>query len=153
MIEPLRSAHRRVFIGLAVLLPAILFIGIEGRANLSASPRVKSASVRAETVRESTTLWRKHAIKSKFYSESEHPQEIYLVLEPATEWNEPDLLLYSTTTAPQGNSLPGNAKLAGAYQTGKAFVLPLNDDRESYLILFSTANQSVFDTAKVEKLR
>lgn len=42
---------------------------------------------------------------------------------PATEGNEPDLLLYWLPIAPQGNALQG--KLMGAFTPGKAFVLPL----------------------------
>ena len=40
----------------------------------------------------------------------------------------------------------------GAFRTGKAFLIPLNEMRAGYLVLFSSAHQSVFDTARVEKL-
>lgn len=36
MIQPLRTVHRRAFFALAVVLPAILLAGIEGRLALRA---------------------------------------------------------------------------------------------------------------------
>jgi hypothetical protein len=103
-------------------------------------------------VRESSNLWQKHAIQSKFYSRPERPQDIYLVLQPAEELNEPDLLLYWVTNAPQGNVLPADAQLVAAFTTGKAFLLPLNGKGAGDLVLFSPAHRAVFDTARVEKL-
>jgi len=97
-------------------------------------------------------LWQKHAIQSKFFSRSDRPQDIYLVLQRAQELNEPDLLLYWVTSAPQGNALPADAQLVAAFTTGKAFLLPLNEKRAGYLVLFSPAHLAVFDTARVETL-
>jgi hypothetical protein len=103
-------------------------------------------------VRESSNLWQKHAIQSKFYSKSDRPQDIYLVLQPAQELNEPDLLLYWVTKAPEGDVLPAAAQFVDAFTTGKAFRLPLEEKRAGHLVLFSRAHQTVFDTARVEKL-
>jgi hypothetical protein len=97
-------------------------------------------------------LWQKHAIQSKFYSRSDRPQDIYLLLQPEQELNEPDLLLYWVTNVPQGNVLPADAQLVAAFATGKAFLLPLEEKRAGHLVLFSPAHQTVFDTARVEKL-
>jgi hypothetical protein len=103
-------------------------------------------------VRESSNSWQKHAIQSKFYSKSDRPKDIYLVLQPAQDLDEPDLLLYWATNAPQGNVLPADAQLVDAFITGKAFLLPLNEKGAGHLVLFSPAHQTVFDTARVEKL-
>jgi hypothetical protein len=153
MIQPLRAVHRRGFVALALVLPAILLIGL-GARRPGLDPRAHPTDVpdTGNIVRESSTLWQKHSIQSKFYSKSDRPQDIYLVLQPAQELNEPDLLLYWVTNAPQENGLPGDAQLVGAFATGKAFLLPLNGKRAGYLVLFSPAHQNVFDTAKVEKL-
>ena len=103
-------------------------------------------------VRESSTLWQKHPIQSKFYSTSDRPQDIYLVLQTAQALNEPDLLLYWVTNTPEGNVIPAGAQFVGAFTTGKAFLLPLQEKRAGHLVLFSRAHQTVFDTARVEKL-
>jgi len=93
-----------------------------------------------------------HAIQTTFYSTSGSPQDICLLLQPEQELNEPDLLLYWAATAPQGNSLPKTARLVGAFAKGKVFPFAVNDKRAGYLILFSQAHQTVFDTASVETL-
>jgi hypothetical protein len=153
MIQPLRVVHRRAFVALALVLPTILLIGLGARRPVL-DPRVHrtDAPDTGNIVRESSTLWQKHAIQSKFYSGSDRPQDIYLVLQPSQELNEPDLLIYWVANAPQGNGLPMDARLVAAFTTGKAFLLPLEEKRAGHLVLFSPAHQTVFDTARVEKL-
>jgi hypothetical protein len=153
MIQPLRVVHRRAFVTLTLVLPAIMLIGLGARHSHS-GPTARTADVPAAAyvVRESSNLWQRHSIHSKFYSRSDGPQDIYLVLQPAQSLNEPDLLLYWDTNAPQGNVLSGEAQLLGAFSTGKVFRLPLDEKRAGYLVLFSPAHQIVLDTAAVEKL-
>jgi hypothetical protein len=152
MIQPLRAVHRGAFVTLAVVLPAILLIGL-GARRLRRGPGVHAADLPATAyiVRESSNLWQKHTIQSEFYSTPDGPQDVYLVLQPAQSLNEPDLLLY-WAIAPEGNSLPKEARLVGAFSTSKVFLLPLNEKGAGYLILFSPAHQAVFDTARVETL-
>jgi hypothetical protein len=153
MIQPLRVVHRRAFVALALVLPAILLIGLGARRPRWGSiTQATGAPATAYVVRESGNLWQKHAIQSKFYTRSDRPQDIYLVLQPAQELNEPDLLLYWVTIAPQGNVLPADAQLVAAFTTGQVFLLPLKEKRAGHLVLFSPAHQTVFDTARVEKL-
>jgi hypothetical protein len=153
MIQPLRAVHRRAFVAMAVVLPAILMIGLGARRpRLAPIAHTTDAPVTAHVVRDSNNLWQKHAIQSKFYSTSDHPQDIIVVLQTAQELNEPDLLLYWSASEPQGNALPGDGELVGAFTNGKAYLLPLDERRSGYLILFSSAHQTVFDTARVEKL-
>jgi hypothetical protein len=153
MIQPLRVVHRRAFVALTLVLPAILLIGLGARHSHS-SPTVRAADVPATAyvVRESSNLWQRHSIHTKFYRRSDGSQDIYLVLQPAQSLNEPDLLLYWDANAPQGNVLSGEAQLLGGFSTGKVFHLPLNEKRAGYLVLFSPAHQTVLDTAAVEKL-
>jgi hypothetical protein len=153
MIQPLRAVHRRVFVALALVLPAILLIGLGARRpRLGPNAHATDVPETGNMVSESSTLWQKHSIQSRFYSKPDRPLDKYVVLLPVQDFNEPDLLLYWATNAPQGNSLPGEAQLVGAFTTGKAFFLPLNGKSVGYLILFSPAHQAVFDTARVEKL-
>jgi hypothetical protein len=153
MIQPLRAVHRRAFVALALVLPAILLIGLGARRpSLGPSAHATDVPDAGNIVRESNNLWQKHAIQCKVYSKSDRPQDIYLVLYPSQELNEPDLLLYWVNNAPQGNVLPGDAQLVGALATGKAFLFPLNEKRAGHLVLFSPAHQTVFDTARVERL-
>ncbi len=153
MIQPLRAAHRRAFVALALVLPAILLIGLGARRpHLGPSAHATDAPDTGNMVRETSTLWQKHSIQSRFYRKPERPLDTYVVLLPAQELNEPDLLLYWATNSPQGNVLPGEAQLVGAFTAGKAFLLPLNEKRAGHLVLFSQAHQTVVDSARVEKL-
>jgi hypothetical protein len=153
MIQPLRAVHRRAFVALALVLPTILVIGLGARRpHLGPSAHAADVPDTGDIVRESSNLWQKHALQSKFYSKSDRPQDIYLVLQPAQDLNEPDLLLYWAANAPQGNALPREAQLVGAFTSGKAFLLPLHEKGAGHLVLFSPAHQTVVDTARVEKL-
>ena len=152
MIQPLRAVHRRTFVALGVVLPAILMIGL-GARRPSLGPSVYADVAAAENVvSESSNLWQKHSIRSTFYSKPDRPLDSYVELLSAQELNESDLLLYWAANAPEGNVLPGDAQLAGAFSTGRVFLLPLNEKGAGHLVLFSPAHQTVFDAAAVEKL-
>ena len=153
MIQPLRNVHRRAFVALALTLPAILLAGIEARhPGTSLSGRSPELPATAYLVRESNGLWTQHSIATKFYGRSDIPKDIYVVLRPMQPLNEPDLLLYWATNAPQGNSLPSESLLVAPYAADEAFALPLERERAGNLILFSLAHQIVVDFARVEKL-
>ena len=153
MIQPLRAVHRRAFVALALVLPAILLIGLGARRpRLGPSAHATDVPDTGNMVRESSTLWQKHSIQSRFYDKPDRPLDTYVVLLPAQELNEPDLLLYWATNAPLGNILPGEARLVSAFTAGKAFLLPLNEKAAGHLVLFSPAHQTVVDSARVERL-
>jgi len=154
MIQPLRAVHRRAFVALALVLPAILLMGLGARRpHLGQSAHNNDAPDTANMVMESSNLWQKYSIQSRFYRKPERPLDTYVVLLPAQELNEPDLLLYWASNPPhQANVLPGEAQLVGAFTAGKAFLLPLNEKRAGHLVLFSQAHQAVVDSARVEKL-
>ncbi|HEX3351464.1 MAG TPA: hypothetical protein VHS34_01480 [Terriglobales bacterium] len=163
MNQPLRSVHRRTFVALTFVLPAILWIALGARRPRSGSDTAAARIPEsANVVREWSASWQKHSIQSTFYRKVDRPPELYVVLQPVQrsnepgwnepELNEPDLLLYWAADAPQGNVLPAEAQLMGAFTTGKAFLLPLNQKSAGHLILFSLAQQGVFDAAAVEQL-
>jgi|SRR5579863_997479 len=157
MIQPLRVVHRRAFVALALILPAILLVGLGARRP---GQRLSTAAAQllnsAHLFRKSATLWQKQTIQSEFYGDSNHPGAIFVVLNPvvlhpAQEAIEPDLLLYWSVARPQGDSLPANSRLLGAPVAGKVLALPLGVER-GYLVLFSLPHHSVFDTARIDGL-
>jgi hypothetical protein len=153
MIQPLRTVHRLAFVALACVLPAVIVAGLAARhPRLSSGPPLVKMPSSAHLVRTSGTLWRKHAMRTEFYSDSTRPGEIEVVLIPNEEFNEPDSLLYWSVDPPSGDSLPAGTRLVGPFIAGKPFVLPVSVTGSGYLVLFSLAHQTVFDTAKVEKL-
>jgi hypothetical protein len=153
MIQPLRTAHCRIFLALAFILPAILVVGLRARPpHVKPAFRVTDLPAGAYMVRQSGGLWRKHTMQSMFYSVPDRPQDIYAALQPSRELNEPDLLLYWTTSETLDNPLPRNAQLVGEYATGRAFFLPMGEKRSGYLVLFSLAHHLVVDSGTVGKL-
>jgi hypothetical protein len=152
MIQPLRTVHRRTFVVLGFVLPAILVVGLGARRpQRHASAIAAQVPDSAQLVRKSDSLWQRHAMQTQFYRDP-RKQEIYAVLLPAQELNQPDLLLYWAANAQQGESLPTDAQLLGSFTAGKALVLPSGAQRGGHLILFSLAHQAVADTATVESL-
>ena len=112
MIQPLRTVHRRAFVALALVLPAILLAGIEAQhPSTSLTERAPELPATTYLLRESSGLWTKHSIATRFYGKSEASRDIYVVLQPMQPLNEPDLLLYWSSNAPQGNSLPSASSL------------------------------------------
>jgi hypothetical protein len=158
MIQPLRTVHRRAFVGLALVLPAILLVGLAARhPRQRVSVPAAQLPNSAHLLRKSDSLWQKQTIRSEFYSDSDHPGDIFVVLSPVVlrppqEANEPDLLLYWSTDQPQGDSVPAHERLLGVFVAGKVFTLPMSLGRTGYLVLFSLPHHTVFDTARVETL-
>jgi hypothetical protein len=154
MIQPLRTVHRRAFVALAFVLPAVLVAGLGARHPRVPSPvQIFQLPSSAYLVDKSGRLWRRHTIQTAFYRDANLSGDILVVLRPAQELNEPDLLVYWSAEQPTGDSLPAAAQLLGSFAAGKPYTLPLNADAPGYLVLFSLAHRNLFDTAKVEKLR
>ena len=152
MIQPLRTVHRHVFVALAFALPMVIVAGIVARRPRppSGGPAVQLPG--SARLVNSGTVWPKPGMLTEFYRDSRRSGEIDVVLIPAEELNEPDLLLYWSVDPPAGDSIPVGARLLGHFIIGKPFVLPLSVDRSGYLVLFSLPHQTVFATAKVEGL-
>jgi hypothetical protein len=147
MIQPLRTAHRRVFLALAFALPIVLLIGLGARRQLSSNPAELSASF--HLVKSRADFWKKHGLQTAFYINSDSPPQIYLSI-TELELPEPDLLLY-WSHEDGANSLSAGAQLLGAIAPGRPF--PLDSSLKSgYLVLYSLAHQQVVDVANLEKM-
>ena len=154
MIQPLRAVHRRAFVALAVSA-ANDPVDRARSAAPSPGPRRKCYRYRGHGEhgeRVEQLCGRSIRFSQRSIASRTRPLDRYVELLPAQELNEPDLLLYWARNAPEGNVLPGNAQLVGVFSTGKAFLLPLNEEGAGHLVLFSQAHQTVFDTAVVGKL-
>ena len=153
MIQPLRTVHRRAFVALAVVLPAVLSAGL-GSRRPHLSPSAPAAEMPPATylLRKSDKLWQSHVVQSEFYSDTGNPQKIYVTLKPKQALTEPDVLLYWSESEPQGRSLPSTALLLGPFAAGKALALPADVRRASHLLLYSLAHREVIDSATVEAL-
>src|SRR6476469_8303016 len=98
MIQPLRTGHRRIFMMLAILLPAIIAGGLSERHTFVSA---KASSTFQGTTRLSTAsaVWQKNTATTEFSSNPTSPDSVRLVLKPVKELHDPDLLLYWTAEA------------------------------------------------------
>jgi len=152
MIQPLRTAHRRVFVGLALVLPALLVVGLGARPPVMRPlMSARTATTLENPIHASPVMWQRHGIESAFYRSGTGSGQVSVVLTPKDEMAEPDLLVYWASGEAQGNSLPPGAELLGAYASGRSFLLPRTAGA-GRIILYSLAHQEIVDSAVVESL-
>ena len=153
MIQPLRAVHRRAAIALAVVLPAVLFLGLGARrAHLQSSERTVDLPASAKLLVQLDGGWQQHAIQTSIYGDSNPPNDFYVVLRQTQAISKPDLLVYWSETLPDENHLPERARLLGAFDPDRALILPREIQPGSHIILYSLAHQSVVDRVTLEKL-
>jgi hypothetical protein len=153
MIQTLRTVHRHSFVALAFVLPVVMVVGLANRHPRRLSSKPTARVPRSEYMaRKSQIQWSRHGIRTELHGDSTRRAETDVVLHPTERLNEPDLLLYWSADPAPGDTLPANARLVGPLIAGKSMVLPPGADRSGFLVLFSLPHQSVFDTAKLEKL-
>lgn len=149
MIQPLRSAHRRAWFALAVVLPALLVVGLMARRpRLIADSRINDSEALVP-IRQSDHLWAKHTIHSAFLRRASDPTKVQVVLEPLDDLSVPDLLVYWSAEMSGNDNLPANAVLLGTFKKSSPLLLR-ESDRKGFLILYSLAHQSIVDAASLE---
>ncbi|MCI0352765.1 MAG: hypothetical protein L0Z53_25365 [Acidobacteriales bacterium] len=145
MIQPLRNYHRFIFEVLGLLLPLIFLAGLAVRP--SGTKSVSAASLPAgQKIAETAGGWKNYSITTRLYAGS----AVLLQLQPASNLNEPDLLLYwSTEPAPPASDVLKNATLLGAFEGNRLYRLPPDAKRGS-LLLYSLAHQQLVDSAALD---
>lgn len=127
MIAPLRKAHRRMFVALAVVLPAVFIAGLAMRhAEPSTTPAV--------------VIYDRQSAQRAFTAEI-RGDEVEIAV--ARNQHVPDPLLYWSTSRPAKGALPADAKLLG--RPGER----LNVTRPGVLLLYSGAHRAVVDTMEL----
>ncbi len=152
MIQPLRTAHRRVFIVLAVLLPAIIAGGLTAR-HRNATSASTSLGVLQDVagIDSASANWEKNSCVTKFYWDAAHEIKVRIFLNPARELHDPDLLLYWAANAGAAPDDLSNAALLGPFHAGEAYSIPPKQVA-GYLILYSLPHRNIVDRAKVKVL-
>jgi hypothetical protein len=151
MIQPLRTVHRRVTMALALVLPAVLVVGLMARRPAThAGANIKNSEA-WQAIRQSDDLWTKHKIHSVFLQDTSDPSVVQVVLEPPEGLSVPDLLVYWSPELSSKDDLPIHAVLLGPFENSTPLHLQESNAR-GFLILYSIAHQSVVDTASLESV-
>ena len=149
MIQPLRTCHRRTFVVLAVVLPALFVAGLAARRQ-AAEPQ--AAAPDAYTLVSSDAgHWHQRHIKINVFTNTIQPGARWVQLVPQEELREPDALVYWSDAQPSGANLPAKARLLGALDPTARYALPEN--AEGFLIVYSLAHQTVVDATAFEVQR
>lgn len=157
MIRPLRSRHRGIFILLLLLLPLGLGAAILARkppAPASELPRSLDSQVALPgyaIASESDDSWSGTVIHTHFLRNQEGG--LAVELHPRAPLRQPALLLFWTSdTAEKPTRLPEDARLLGSFGGARGAFYPLPEAGGS-LILYSLANQRVFSSASLPRVR
>jgi hypothetical protein len=142
MIRPLRTCHRNGFLALAVLLPAVLAVGLRGRRKPVLVP-AQDSSAGFTVVSEETGHWRNYPISVRKISRGTTQSGMWLQLLPQKEIVVPDVLVYWSADPPAG-ALPANALLLGSFDASASYSVP-SGGATGYLILYSAAERNVLD--------
>lgn len=153
MTRSLRTVHRRVFVVVAIGVPALIVTALTNRAPRPGVGAVDLDSPAAGShsrivVSESAELWRSVEIGTQVLELDRGGYEIELSAGEIS--GPPDLLLYWSSEASPVR-LSESSRLLGPYSGGtRRFAMPIGTDpRAGMLILYSLAHKSVFATAEV----
>ena len=155
MIRPLRQRHRRMVIGLGILLPVAFAAGVAARkpvldmaalpSELAAPPQ-KFAAIEWER----PDLFTKTPIQVRLLRESAGIGPFAVGFSVANDFVKPDLLVYWVAGNPNiTNTLPGDARLLGVFNPSVMLPLPPNaGPGNGVLVLYSLADQEVVQVSK-----
>ena len=149
MIQPLRSAHQRAWLALALVLPTVLIVGLMARRPLPGSKT--NNSERWQAIRQSDDLWTKHKIRTSFLRDTSDPTSVQLVFESVGDLSAPDVLVYWSPRLSGSDSFPKNAVLLGALESSRPLHLRDSNPR-GFLILYSLAHHSIVGAAPLESV-
>jgi hypothetical protein len=134
MIQPLRTNHRRIFLGLALLVSAVFVAGLLARPEATAP----AARREAVFVAPAGQTWKNHLFTLEVSPTSDINQTRIV---PSKGLLAPDVLIYYSDVAPQ-DSLPANAILLGRWDPSATYSLLFNS---GFLVMYSGAQKSVLD--------
>jgi hypothetical protein len=148
MIHSLRQRHRRMFLVIALLLPAAFIGGVAARRSVpqvTILPRELSFGTQAFDAIDDrrSELFTNSRVQIRLWRERDTGR-LAIGFVAAEDFVKPDLLVYwSASPDTKGGSLPADATLLGAFGAGP-LLLPVEATiSEGALILYSLANQEI----------
>jgi hypothetical protein len=149
----LRKRHRRMFAALGVLLPLLFVVGIAMRRAVP-QPDAIPHELTQQTVAFTALgyargdLFENSQIQVRLWRE-QGTGSVAASFGAPKDFLKPDLLAYWSAARPaDANTLPGEARLLGAFVAGPLTLPPEASLADGFLILFSLANQQIVDVSK-----
>lgn len=158
MIQSLRQWHRRVFTGLAVLLPVVTLVAVSARKSVPKVPAFPMALETASPLNSETEwvrddLFGKHTIQVRLLKDVVNAGRFAIAFMGSADFAKPDLLVYWIAGSP-GNpaTIPDSARLLGSFSAGALSVPDEALVRQGSLVLFSLTDQEAVDVSKSLRL-
>lgn len=139
MIRPLRSAHRWIFAGLLVALPALLLSAIGSRKPNPAAP---AALASGEYVDEFRFLLNGERTSLSLNRMSGAPRNVFVLRAKLLATALPETLLYWTPLE-TNNAVPADAVLIGAVAVDRPFEVPVRGTSFGFLLLYDGPHQRI----------
>lgn len=158
MIQPLRQRHRQVFMLLGITLPAVLIVGFATHPTVPVATPLppalaEAAPALATVVWQRDGLFAKAPVQVRLLRNPGEPGGFALNLTGTRDFLKPDLLVYWVSGQPEiTDTLPGDARLLGAFSTG---ALPLPDEAvrgTGVLVLYSLADNEMVAVSRPVQL-
>ena len=112
MSQPLRSIHRRVFLALAIALPAVLVAAVAVRPKRAIS--IASPTSAQPVPHRDAIHWKRHHAISTIEHAPGQASTIHFA--SYNKIDEPDVLVYWSPIEPRAQSLPSDAVFLGTLQ-------------------------------------
>jgi hypothetical protein len=138
MIQPLRTIHRWVFTGFAVLLPGIVIVGVTNRHQYFDAGQTSIQSVSDTALTSERGNFRLSTIDDRFE------------LSATSTTPRPELLVY-WSPQPVSASLPPDARLLGTYLKRATYHLPQQSG--GTVLLYSPTESSILDSVLLGRPR
>lgn len=146
MIQPYRTLHRRVFLILLGLLPALLAAGLHYRRQPVGVTTPENTQF--TLISESPGHWQTEKIRIRLRRSSGEPA-IWFQLTPDRPLPVPDVLVYWSAQYPDKNVLPADARLIGPLDPEAHYRLPVPS--AGYVVLYSLPVHRIVDSAPFGK--
>jgi hypothetical protein len=138
MIQPLRTIHRWIFTGFAVLLPGIVIVGVTNRHQFVDAGQTSIQSISGTALTSERGQFRLATIDGRFE------------LCATSTTPRPELLVYWSQETAE-TSVPVDARLLGTYRDRGRYELPQGPT--GTLLLFNPASNSVIDSISLGRPR
>ena len=153
MIQPLRTAHRAVFLALALFLPVLFVSGLLSRHKWPPAPtqNARQSVTSGGLISQQTVMPNGKKIDIRIFVNKtiQNAPEIQLI--PASPLVAPDILVYWSETEPK-SGLSANARLLGAFTPTQRYRLPAEagGHARGYVVLYSLAQKQLLASFSVE---